>query len=81
MSITYDHGDIVISCDGDGCHDTLETMTSNFGSAINTAKRARYVSRKPAGTIKWEHFCPVCASACFSKAMARGRQQQGKAML
>ena len=73
MSITYDHGDIVMSCDGDGCHDSIETMTPNFGAAINAAKRQRFVARKRPGSDEWEHFCPVCASACCSKSMARAR--------
>lgn len=56
MSITHDHGDIVFLCDGNLCHRSIATETSNFDSALNLLKRRKWTARKVSGV--WQHFCP-----------------------
>jgi hypothetical protein len=58
MSLSYDHGDIVFSCDS--CPEVLPTGTSNFDSARNALKRAHWKAEKNRGTDEWMHRCPEC---------------------
>lgn len=59
MSVTQDHGDIVFQCDRDRCRETLETHTSNFSSALNAMRRAKWRPVKHAAG-EWQHVCPDC---------------------
>jgi len=60
MSITYDHGNIVFQCDGEGCRETLETETSNFESARNVLRRAHWKPSKDRASDEWRHQCADC---------------------
>jgi hypothetical protein len=60
MSLTYDHGDIVFQCDAKGCRETLEANTSNFDSARNVLRRARWKPMRDRATDEWRHTCPGC---------------------
>jgi uncharacterized protein (DUF983 family) len=50
------HGDVVFECDA--CGTTLETETSDFGSARNLLRREGWRARKLGDG--WMHFCPKC---------------------
>lgn len=54
-----EHGDIVFRCDGQGCGEFLEAHTSNFDSARNLLRRARWRPRKGQDS-EWRHLCPDC---------------------
>lgn len=58
MSLTQDHGDFVFQCDGNACHENLETVTSNFASAQNVLHRHHWKANKQGQ--EWKHFCPEC---------------------
>ena len=63
MSITRDHQDIVFLCDGDGCHESLNTMHSDWGDALADMKTQGWKSSKIAED--WSHFCPDCAEQAW----------------
>ena len=67
MSTTKDHGDLVFQCDAPKCREVLETNTSNFESARNALRRARWRSFKPAGSDEWRHECRDCATLRVGK--------------
>lgn len=64
MSLTRYHNDIVFQCDGPRCRVTLETYTSNFDSAVNALRRARWKSKRVGPwhaspqNSDWENYCP-----------------------
>lgn len=60
MTLSRDHNDIVFHCDGDRCHETISTWTSNFDSAQNALHRAHWKARRADPASEWEHFCPDC---------------------
>jgi hypothetical protein len=58
MSLTQDRADFVFECDGKGCHEVLQTSTSNFEAARNHLRRNRWKVRKVGE--EWRHFCLDC---------------------
>lgn len=52
-------GEVVFECDG--CDDTLETGTDEFGEAREELKAERWITRKDEDTDDWVHYCPACA--------------------
>lgn len=60
MSYTRDHGNIVFECDGKSCHETLDTKTSNWGSALNALHRAWWNATKNPKDDSWTHLCGDC---------------------
>lgn len=72
MSLTQDHGNHVFQCDGTSCGDTLDTGTSNFDSALNVLRRARWTARRKDQFHDWQHFCV----GCQHKGKAPDRQRE-----
>lgn len=58
MSITRDHGEIVLECDK--CSETIETGEEDFNAAWNEAKTQGWRAYKE--DDEWCHSCPACVS-------------------
>lgn len=60
MSLFKDQGNHVFLCDGSRCHETLETYTPNWSSALNILALRGWKARRNR-RLEWEHFCsPEC---------------------
>lgn len=59
MSIDKQHGKYFFICDGDECHDHLETNESNFTQALEVLKEEGWRSERQRGN-EWKHYCPDC---------------------
>lgn len=60
MTVNKDQGRHVFNCDGENCHEVLETYTSDWHSASNVLKVSGWVARRNE-RLEWEHFCsPEC---------------------
>lgn len=45
-------------CDGKGCHDVLEAMTTDFVQATVYRERQNWTAKIQGS--EWQHFCPEC---------------------
>lgn len=52
-------GEVVFECDG--CDDTLEPGTDDFGQARDELKAEHWQTRKDGEA--WNHYCPACKTA------------------
>lgn len=78
MTLTRDHGDFVLECDGVGCNTTLATNTSNFDAAMNVVRRNHWKAQKLTSqggggdsAQPWRHSCPDCQAGLFSSKVER----------
>lgn len=58
MSTTFDRGDVVIECDGKGCHESSSEDRSNFSELWTCLKALGWKAHKSGES--WFHYCPDC---------------------
>lgn len=59
MSVDRIKGEVVFICNG--CDDTLETGTRNYGEAHEVRKDESWSAIPPEPLMdNWQHFCPDC---------------------
>lgn len=60
MTIERQGGQIVFRCDGDHCHEFIETDTGDFHTALILIKSSGWRPAKDEASGEWEHVCPEC---------------------